>query len=329
MDEIRPLDNFPAIRSRSPEEAEILVNRIFGARRFAVVGDQSKFFVHANFKPLNAISVGYTAYGTDVELEFDETDYAVQLFRIGGSAFVRPGPSASEVEIASSFVLPAFATFKVRFSESYQQCLLRVDHAAATARLTALLGNASSRSLEFYPEEPPAQGLSVLRSLIAALDEALKSFEKYGSESPVIRELEQVIVTSYLYNSSNNFSDLLRRPEREAASWQVRAVEDYIASHWDQPIDMDQLVHITGASSRSIFAAFSRTRGYTPMAFLKRTRLVHAHEKLKTAEPGVSVTAIALACGFQTLGHFARDYRELYGELPSETLSKQRPMPRR
>jgi transcriptional regulator GlxA family with amidase domain len=32
------------------------------------------------------------------------------------------------------------------------------------------------------------------------------------------------------------------------------------------------------------------------------------------------VTGVAFACGFQNLGHFARDYRLRFGELPSETL---------
>lgn len=35
-----------------------------------------------------------------------------------------------------------------------------------------------------------------------------------------------------------------------------------------------------------------------------------------------SVTQIALKCGFQNLGHFARDFRLAFGELPSDTLRR-------
>ena len=77
-------------------------------------------------------------------------------------------------------------------------------------------------------------------------------------------------------------------------------------------------------SARSIFQAFARTRGYSPNAFLKRTRLTQARGRLQSGDMDVSVTAIALACGFNNLGHFARDYRTFFGELPSETLARQR-----
>ena len=34
------------------------------------------------------------------------------------------------------------------------------------------------------------------------------------------------------------------------------------------------------------------------------------------------MTQIALKCGFQNPGHFARDFRLAFGELPSEILRK-------
>jgi transcriptional regulator GlxA family with amidase domain len=34
-----------------------------------------------------------------------------------------------------------------------------------------------------------------------------------------------------------------------------------------------------------------------------------------------SVTSVAFDCGFTNLGHFAKDYGECFGELPSATLN--------
>jgi len=36
----------------------------------------------------------------------------------------------------------------------------------------------------------------------------------------------------------------------------------------------------------------------------------------------VSVTEVALSCGFNHLSKFAKSYRERFGELPSETLAQ-------
>jgi transcriptional regulator GlxA family with amidase domain len=43
---------------------------------------------------------------------------------------------------------------------------------------------------------------------------------------------------------------------------------------------------------------------------------------LATPDLETSVTSVAFVCGFGNLGHFARDYRETFGERPSETLSR-------
>jgi transcriptional regulator GlxA family with amidase domain len=48
-------------------------------------------------------------------------------------------------------------------------------------------------------------------------------------------------------------------------------------------------------------------------------RLDHARQDLAAAGPRRSVTAVAHAWGFTHLGHFARDYKSRFGELPSTT----------
>jgi AraC-like DNA-binding protein len=43
---------------------------------------------------------------------------------------------------------------------------------------------------------------------------------------------------------------------------------------------------------------------------------------LEPAEGAASVTLIALRCGFQNPGHFARDFRPTFGKLPSDGLRR-------
>src|SRR5262249_38701413 len=73
-------------------------------------------------------------------------------------------------------------------------------------------------------------------------------------------------------------------------------------------------------SARVLFRSFRQHRGCTPMEFAKQARLHQARGML--AEPEASVTAVAYACGFFTTGHFARAYREAFGELPSQTIQR-------
>ncbi|HHI5373152.1 TPA: helix-turn-helix transcriptional regulator, partial [Streptococcus pneumoniae] len=72
-------------------------------------------------------------------------------------------------------------------------------------------------------------------------------------------------------------------------------------------------------SVRSLYAGFREHLGVAPMARLKQMRLEAARRYLQAG--GMSVTEVALACGFTHLGQFSADYRHRYGERPSETLS--------
>jgi AraC family ethanolamine operon transcriptional activator len=73
-------------------------------------------------------------------------------------------------------------------------------------------------------------------------------------------------------------------------------------------------------SARTLEYAFRERFGVTPVRFLKLHRLNAAHNALRRASRDDTVSAVAIRCGFSDFGHFARDYRELFAQLPSETL---------
>ncbi len=59
------------------------------------------------------------------------------------------------------------------------------------------------------------------------------------------------------------------------------------------------------------------------IAYVKQKRLESAHRTLLAADPlTTSVTEVATQWGFFHLGRLARDYCQLFGELPSETLKR-------
>jgi transcriptional regulator GlxA family with amidase domain len=140
--------------------------------------------------------------------------------------------------------------------------------------------------------------------------------------TPALQEFEQLLIVSFLTANRHNFSDQLKREQRSSAPWQVRLVEEYIDANWNRPITVETLSAASQASARSIFKAFKEARGYSPMAFVKSVRLNHARRMLQSPEGPISVVAVAYSCGFLNPGHFARDYRLAFGELPSATLSR-------
>jgi AraC-like DNA-binding protein len=136
----------------------------------------------------------------------------------------------------------------------------------------------------------------------------------------VLAELEQTLVVSYLNCNLHNYSHLLEDTVRSVAPWQVRLAEEYIEQNWDQPVTVEALAHVANAGIRTLFFTFKKSRGVSPMVFVRQVRLRHAKEMLTRATPETTVTSVAYACGFSNLGHFAKYYYAAFGEHPSETL---------
>jgi AraC-like DNA-binding protein len=72
---------------------------------------------------------------------------------------------------------------------------------------------------------------------------------------------------------------------------------------------------------RAVQLAFRRHMDTTPMTYLRRVRLDHAHRELMAADPAEqTVTGIAYRWGFPSPSRFATYYRDVYGVLPGRTL---------
>ncbi len=99
-----------------------------------------------------------------------------------------------------------------------------------------------------------------------------------------------------------------------------RALE-YLRYNRDTRVSVSDLLEVAAISERSLQYAFRETFDKTPLAFMKRRRLHFARQQLLTAcGEGANVSAVATGLGFYELGRFASDYRQVFGQFPSETL---------
>jgi AraC-like DNA-binding protein len=83
------------------------------------------------------------------------------------------------------------------------------------------------------------------------------------------------------------------------------------------------LCQLVGVGKSRLHQAFSETYGISPGAYLHRLRLTLIRQELLSGEtPPRSIKDVAIKHGFLSSGQFARKYREIFGELPGETLRK-------
>lgn len=103
----------------------------------------------------------------------------------------------------------------------------------------------------------------------------------------------------------------------------VKQAEEYMRSHLEAPITLISLCKALHTSERPLNYGFQEVFGVSPMAYLKTLRLQAVRTQLQRAAPDTTAIAeIANRFGFQSLGHFSRDYRTMFGELPSDTLKQ-------
>jgi len=102
----------------------------------------------------------------------------------------------------------------------------------------------------------------------------------------------------------------------------VRRAQDYIQAHIHNPITLKDIYTVLEVSRRTLFYSFESVFGVTPMEYIKAQRLQGARRALKQADPQTaSAAAIAHQWGFWNSGHFAKAYKAMFNELPSQTLS--------
>lgn len=101
----------------------------------------------------------------------------------------------------------------------------------------------------------------------------------------------------------------------------TQRVIDYLQVHADQLPDMQTLCKVAHLSERSLEYGFKEYLGVTPISYLRIVRLNGARlELLQKNHQQNKVADIAFNWGFLELGRFAREYKQLFQELPSQTL---------
>ena len=81
---------------------------------------------------------------------------------------------------------------------------------------------------------------------------------------------------------------------------------------------------LAGISERALRNAFQQEHGLSPKQFDLRQRLLSARRALSFEGASGTVTTIASEFGFFELGRFARIYKQLFGESPSQTMKAHR-----
>jgi len=83
----------------------------------------------------------------------------------------------------------------------------------------------------------------------------------------------------------------------------------------EEPISPDELAGYVDISRRQLERLFRKYLNCVPSRYYLKLRLIRARQLILQTD--MSVTAIAMGCGFASTPHFSKCYRALYGRSPS------------
>ena len=248
--------------------------------------------------------------------------YLVQFSLLGVAQIVQDR-NTFELHPGEMCVISPDAKVRQVFGEGYKHFTVKIPKSGLEAVLAQELGFRPG-DLRFSPRPVRLQGAAaafaqLVRTVCDGLDTGATGYTHARACGSVEETLERLLLAAV----PHNHSDLCDAPPSGPAPYYVRRVEEFVREHARDPITLGEMIDVSGVSARSLHAGFRRFRDTTPMAYLKNHRLDLAHRQLKAgADLGLSVTDVALACGFTHLSKFARDYHDRFGERPSCTLKR-------
>ncbi len=94
----------------------------------------------------------------------------------------------------------------------------------------------------------------------------------------------------------------------------LTAALELMESHPGEPLKRTETARRLGLSTRQLDRLFAEKLGTSYADHYRRIRLERARDLLR--QSAVSITEIALGCGFSSASHFSRAYREAFGVTP-------------
>ncbi|MFF0488568.1 AraC family transcriptional regulator [Nocardia sp. NPDC004068] len=270
-----------------------------------------------------SLTVGRMAYGTAARIDGPpmQTCYHVNLSVAGQSTVAQHGTRRSFGAGEAGVAFVHDAPVSIRWSADAEHYHINLRREPFERHAARLLGRRESQPVRFdltFPMAAPA-GRALLATTRFVYDELAR--EGGVSTMPLARrELESTLMTQILLTAPSQLTPALTGAAPNIGHSRVREVVAYIHAHPDADISTAELAARAGVTARALQLGFRDALGMSPSAYVRAVRLDRVRDELCSGR-ATSVSDAAMRWGFFHLGRFAQQYRERFGELPSETVT--------
>lgn len=318
-----PLKKHLLFRSRNLDETHHQIQQLFNRHTLTISRpkDINTVMHHA---ALANISVSYLKYGAEARIKPQNLPFYLIEMPLSGYSKVCYEKRTLVTRPGMAFVAGPTTKFEKEWSADCTKILVKISREAIEHYLSTLLQKSLKKPILFEPEmhlNNPSSELwcKQLRILIEELENPRSILNTLPSSNA---HFEQLLMWTILHTQPNNYSNELTANRSDATPRHVRLAEEYINTHCQEKVTLADLTQATNVNITTLLKEFRQHKGMSPMKYLKSVRLDWVYRELSNASLDTNVTDTALEWGFTQLGRFSGEYKERFGESPSETLKR-------
>jgi AraC-like DNA-binding protein len=155
-----------------------------------------------------------------------------------------------------------------------------------------------------------------------AAAEAASTRQQVNFAPLVLQKLEQAFLACLIEGLPSNYTEEILYQTDGAFARHVHKARTFIESNLHEEIKLGDIANATGVCSRLLQKAFSYHCGCSPMRFVTLARLHQVRQELTQASTNTKIVDVMIQYQFTQGGKFAKEYHQLFGEKPSETLKR-------
>ena len=326
-----PMDGLSAVRTGDVDEARETMERIYLATELTVLR-AGVLDAHLQALELPALTLGRLSFGAAVRTEVREiADYYINIVLAGravntwdggaGAIITRPGFAA---------VFAPGSAGAIAWSRDCSQLYLKIRPGTLHRELEMMLDRPVRSSLVFPSllnvSTPTAFTWLALVKVLA--QDGVRPDGVFGHRLAVAN-VQHLLIQGLLLTQPHTFADeMVGRRASSAGGKATKQAIDFMHAQPERAWTTGELAGEVGVSGRTLQQAFADSDQPSPMTYLRELRLHRVLAELSDeAAESTTVAAVARKWGFVHLGRFAQQYRELLGEMPSQTMRSTRGRP--
>jgi len=304
----------------SPFEVSQYVNQYVGHHRLHIL-DAERPSSSLHCRQYADIGLSRISYGSQVKVACPDL-MGVYHFQIvtRGSCDWSFRNSEFRLHAGQALMMNPEEKIDLTYSADCEKLIVKVPEEVVKTVCLSQLGAVPKQGIKFETQVVELTHSQAFLSFISAIFHEASSAEDLDA-GELCSAYRDLLIRKLLQTFPNN---VRQQQESVAQDRLFQRMLGHVEANIKNELGVEELAAHCGVSVRTVYNLFAKHLSTTPRLYIKQMKFKSLQQALLTQPALRNVTEAALDYGFTHLGRFSSDYKQMFGELPSETLRRRR-----